>query len=149
MAFARYIVVVAVDGFQLGDERTHFAGIADRVDDLLHHQFAVEACKVLRPFHGFDVVIEVLGALGEICQVLIRQIDEKLLHILARHFNEVAAHAVADAARATVQHEPDGFRFVETNFDEVVAGAERAKVIGVVAAIEFGVLFENGVVTRL
>src|SRR5258708_19907072 len=93
--------------------------------------------------------MEVVGGFGEIWKGLVGQVDEELLHVLARHFDEVAAHAVADTARAAVQHEPDGFRLVEAHFDEVVAGAERAKVIGVVAAIELGMLLENGVVTRL
>src|ERR1700682_2546828 len=62
---------------------------------------------------------------------------------------EVAAHTVAHAAGAAVQHEPYVFRFIETNFDEVVAGAQRAEVIRLIAAIEFRVFFQNGVVTRL
>jgi DHA2 family multidrug resistance protein len=36
-----------------------------------------------------------------------------------------------------VQHEPHGPGFIQTDFDEMVAGAERTEVVGVVAAIGF------------
>src|SRR5882724_9221503 len=74
--------------------------------------------------------------------------DEEFLHVPARHFDEIAAHAVPDSARAAVQHEPNIFRFIQANFDEVIAGAEGAEMIRVIAAIELWMLFENGVVAR-
>src|SRR6266852_5455919 len=75
--------------------------------------------------------------------------DEESLHVPARDFDEVAAHAVPDSARAAVQHEPDVFPFIQANFDEVIAGAERAEMIRVIASIELWMLFENSVVARL
>src|SRR5882724_2096983 len=75
--------------------------------------------------------------------------DEKSLHVPACEFDEVAAHAVPDTARPAVQHEPHIFRFIQANFDEVIAGAERAEMIRMIAPIEFRMLFENGVVARL
>src|SRR6266436_3329007 len=120
-----------------------------RTGDLFHHQVAVPAGKILRPFNSFDVIIEVLGAFREIRQVLVRQVDEKFLHVLAGHFDEVAAHAVAYSSRTAVQHKPDAFRFIEADFDEVVAGAQRSEMIRMIAPIELRMLFENGVITRL
>src|SRR6266446_2559661 len=60
VAVERYVVVVTIDGLQLRDEGPHFAGITDRANDLLHHQVAVPACKILRPFDGFHIIVEVL-----------------------------------------------------------------------------------------
>src|SRR5436309_14467216 len=75
--------------------------------------------------------------------------DEEFLHVPARDFDEVAAHTVPDSARAAVEHEPNVFRFIQANFDEVIAGAERAEMIRMIAAIELWMFFENGVVARL
>ena len=75
--------------------------------------------------------------------------DEKFLNVSARHFDEIAAHAVPDSTRPAVQHEPNIFRFIQANFDEVIAGAERAEMIRVIASIELWMLFENSVVARL
>src|SRR6266581_2520882 len=72
VALACHIVVVAIYGLELGDERPHFAGSANGADDLLHHQVTIEACKILRPFHRFDVIVEVLGAFREIGEILVR-----------------------------------------------------------------------------
>src|SRR5207302_11030420 len=43
VAFAGYIVVMAVDGLQLANERAHFAASTHRANNLLHHQIAVAA----------------------------------------------------------------------------------------------------------
>src|SRR6266403_1101113 len=75
--------------------------------------------------------------------------DEKFLNVSARHFDEIAAHAVPDSTRPAVQHEPHIFGFIQANFDEVIAGAERAEMIRMIAAIELRVLFENRIVARL
>ena len=149
MPFPRDIVVVAVDRLRLRTEGRNHSRVPHRCDDVLHHDLAIPACILLRPVHGFDIVVEVLSVLRKIRQIRIRQIDEESLHILASQFNEVAAHAVTHSARARVQHEPDVIRFVETNFDEMVAGAQRAQVVGVVAAIQLGVLGQNRIVARL
>ena len=75
--------------------------------------------------------------------------DEEFLHVPARDFDEVAAHTVPDSARPAVQHEPHIFSFIQANFDEVIAGAERAEMIRIISTIEFRMLFQNGVVARL
>src|SRR5437879_12977728 len=75
--------------------------------------------------------------------------DGKFLNVSAHHFDEIAAHAVPDSTRPSVQHEPNIFRFIQANFDEVIAGAERAEMIRVIASIELWMLFENSVVARL
>src|SRR2546429_5329647 len=68
-----------------------------------------------------------LGAFRKIGEILVRQVAEELLHVLASQLDEVAAHAIADAPRTAVQHEPDHVRFIETNLDEVVAGSQRSE----------------------
>src|SRR6266567_5698322 len=149
MAFAGHIVVVAVDGLQLGNQRAHLTRITYRIEDLVHHQVAVRARKVLRPFDGLDVIVKMLGAFRKIGEILVRQVAEELLHVLASQLDEVAAHAIADAPRTAVQHEPDHVRFIETNLDEVVAGSQGAQMIRVVSAIELRMLFKDGIVARL
>jgi len=67
--------------FSSGDERVP-RGIADRADDLLHHQMAVPAREVLRPFDSFDVVVEVLGALRKYARSLSGRLMKNLLHSL-------------------------------------------------------------------
>jgi hypothetical protein len=54
-----------------------------------------------------------------------------------------AADGVADAARTRVQHEPDAVGLVEADFDEVVAGAQRAQVLVVVGLPQVRVLFDD------
>ena len=90
-----------------------------------------------------------LGVLREIRKIHIGQIDEEALHVVPRQLNEVAAHAVADTTRPTVEHEPDVIRFVQADFNEVVARTKRAQVIRVVAAIELGVLGQDRIVSWL
>src|SRR5215472_3573159 len=60
VTFTRNVIVVTVDRFQFGDERAHFPRAAYCGDNLLHHQMAIPACKILSPFDGFDIVIKVL-----------------------------------------------------------------------------------------
>src|SRR4029077_5307105 len=55
---ACHIVVVAVDALQLGSELRQEAATANRIHDLVHHQIAVRASKVLRPLDCFDIVVE-------------------------------------------------------------------------------------------
>ena len=147
--FAGDIVVVAVDGFEFGGERADFAGIADGGDDLAHHEIAIGAGKILSPFDGFDVIEEMLGAFGKVGKILVGEIGDVLLHVFAGEFDEVGAHAIANAARAGVKHEPDVVRLVEADFNEMIAGAESAEMIGVIAAIKLGMFFEDGVIARL
>src|SRR5215470_13758721 len=47
VTFASHIIVVAVDRFQFGDKRAHFARAAYCSDNLLHHQMAVPTRKIL------------------------------------------------------------------------------------------------------
>jgi hypothetical protein len=111
-----------------------------RTEDRGHHQVAVRAREALGPVDGEHVVVEVLGALGEVREVHVGQVVNVPTHVLLREFDEVRADAVADAARATVQHDPDALRLVEADLDEVVAAAERAEVLGGRPAVEPRVL---------
>jgi hypothetical protein len=47
-----------------------------------------------------------------------------------------------------VQHEPDALGFVEADFDEVVAGAQRAQVLVVVAVVQARVFLDDALEAR-
>src|SRR6185503_4602761 len=95
----------------------------------------------LRPADRFHVIVEAARALLQVSEVAIRKIDAGLAHLVLGALDEVAADAVADAARAAVEHEPDAIRLVEADLDEVVAAAERAELLlGRRVAIELAVL---------
>lgn len=61
--FARYLVVVAIDGLQPAQKRPTFTGLVYRPKGLFHHHAATEPPKVLRAFNRSGVVIELLRAL--------------------------------------------------------------------------------------
>src|SRR5439155_23183392 len=105
------------------DKFRHYAGIPYSRHDLFHHQLPIPLRIVLSPLNSFDVISEVLGVLREVRQVLIRKIDEKLPHVPACQFDEVASYAISNATRPAVQHEPDRFRLVQAHLDEMIAGA--------------------------
>src|SRR5664279_5623469 len=69
-----------------------------------------------------------------------------MLHVLLRELDEVRTDPIADAARAGVQHEPHVIGRIETDLDEVIAGAERAEVIDIVAAADPRMLVEDRLV---
>jgi hypothetical protein len=125
---ARDVVVVAVDGHAAERERRDALGVGERLQGRLHHQLAVLAGEVLGPLDRLDVVAEVLGALRQIREVLVGQVDHPALHLPLGEGDEVRADAVTDPARARVQHDPHLLALVEADLDEVVAGAERAEV---------------------
>jgi hypothetical protein len=133
VVLARDVVVVAVDGHAAERERGDRPGLAERLQGRLHHQLAVVARVVLGPLDRLDVVAEVLGALRQIREVLVGQVDHPALHLPLGEGDEVRADAVADPARARVQHDPHVLALVEAHLDEVVAGPERAEVHGVFA----------------
>src|SRR5260370_10281161 len=91
------VVVVAVHRLNVGVEGGHFPTLAHRADDVCHHQLAIRESKVLRPLHCKAVVVEVLGALGQVGQVLIGKIDHPLAHVFLGKLNERRADAVAHA----------------------------------------------------
>src|SRR5437588_8078939 len=68
---------------------------------------------------NYGVIVEMLCAFREIGQVLVGQVDEKLLHVFASQLDEIAPHAIAYAPRTAVQHKPNTISFIEANFDEV------------------------------
>src|SRR5205823_3162960 len=89
----------------------------------------VGARIVLRPAHGLDVVVEVLGAFREIRQVAIGQLELGTLGVTPRELDEVGANGVADAAAARMQHDPGAIVFVQAELDEMVAAAESAELV--------------------
>src|SRR5262245_51519527 len=48
-----------------------------------------------------------------------------------------------------MEHEPDLIVFIQTKFEEVVAGSERAQMVDVIAAIQLRVFFGNCLVPDL
>ena len=97
-------------------------------DDPIHHLLTVEQGVLLRPPHLADVRPELVRALGEVGEVLVRQGDPPLLAQLARHRDVVLGDLVADAPRPGVQEQPHPVLLVEGHLDEVVAGPERAEL---------------------
>src|SRR5947209_20274780 len=90
-----------------------------------------------------------LGPLGEVREVLIREVDHPALHVFLSELDEELADSIADAARAAVEDEPDVLRLVEADLDEVVAGAEGAEVVEIVALSEARMLRDDLGVLRL
>ena len=130
-----HVVVVAVHRLGLGLERLG-DDLAHRLDHMTHHDLAVHARVTLRPVDREHVVRVVLAAFRQVREVLVRQVDHPALHLLLRQLDEVGADGVADAARTGVQHEPHALFLVETDLDEMVAGAERAEMVEVVGLLQ-------------
>src|SRR5437763_1367333 len=63
------IVVVAVDGLNFRCEWRDNTGIPHRRDYVVHHDPAIPARVVLRPSDSLDVIVEVPGAFGEVCEI--------------------------------------------------------------------------------
>lgn len=122
VALALHIVMVAIDCFHMRLERL-LDHAAYGVDQVLHHDFAVDARELLGPADRLDVVIVVLGAFFEVGQVLVRQVDHVAPHVLPRQLDEMGADRIAHAARAGMQHQPDEVFLVQANLDEMVATA--------------------------
>src|SRR5262249_11027460 len=78
------------------------------------------------PADRFHVVVEMRGALLEIRQIPVRQVELPALGIAPGELDEVGADRVADAAAAGVEHGPDVARLVGADLDEVVAAAQSA-----------------------
>src|SRR5258708_18092527 len=70
-----HVVVVTTHHFHIGFERRDFFRALERRDHVSHHKLAVGQRVVLRPVHRADVVLEVLRALRQVGEVLIRQVD--------------------------------------------------------------------------
>src|SRR3954470_6749832 len=140
------VIVMAVHRSAGDLERRQVA--PQRVEDDVHHLRAVGGGVVLRPIDGLHVIVEVSGALGEVREIRVRQMNVVALKIFLRELDEVAADRVADAAAAGVQHHPGLALFVEAKLDEVVSAAKRAHLVRPArmlanALLHAGVLFEN------
>ena len=103
--------------------------LAQRGEHRGEHELAVDARVLLRPLDRLDVVVEELGALAQIGEVAVGQVDLLALHLAPRELDEVRADPVAGAAAAAVEHHPDAVLLVEADLDEVVAAAERAELL--------------------
>src|ERR1700676_400498 len=131
---ARDVVVVAVhDGLGATEARQLDLAVTQRLERVLHHDLAVGASVVLGPTHRFHVGVERRRVFGEVSQVAIGDRHAGALELLVRAFDVERADAVAHAARAGVQDEPNVARFVEAELAEVVAAAHRAELLAHVA----------------
>ena len=74
--------------------------------------------------------------------------DAEPPHVFPREIDEVAPHAISNAARSAVQHEPYVIGFIEADLDEVIAGPERPEVIGVLPPSQLGCLVRIDIVPR-
>ncbi len=110
---------------------------------LLHHQFAVGQRIVLRPVHRADVVLEVLRALRQVREVLVRQVDHPLAHVVLCQLDEKGAEAIAHATRSRVQQEPDVLVLIEADLDEMVPRAQRPEVIDALHMIQLRILVDD------
>jgi hypothetical protein len=63
---------------------------------------------VLLPLHCADV-----------CEILVRQVDHPLEHVVLVPFDEKRAAAIAHTTQSLVQQEPGVFVFLVANFDQV------------------------------
>src|SRR6266508_2708065 len=72
-----------------------------------------------------------------------------LAHVIARHFDEKHADAVADTARAAVQHKPYLIALIEADFDKMIAGPQRTQMIHIIAAVELWILLDKNFVAVL
>ena len=83
-----------------------------------------------KPGDGGDVALKQWLARFQPGEIPIRQRPRELWPVqgFASLGNEIRADAVADAARARVQHGPDLFALIEADFDEVVTTAKRAQM---------------------
>ncbi len=104
--------------------------------------------------HSPDIVIEVFSAFREVGEITIRQVGHQAFHILARQLDEVIGDAVADAATAGMQHDPDLVVFIQADFNEVIAAAQRAHLTNPVAELakrfeQVGMLLCHGREPRL
>src|SRR5947209_6933511 len=126
---ARDVVVVAVHGgLGAGEARELDFAVAQRFERVLHHDLAVEASVVLREPDGLDVRVERRRVLGEVGEIAVGDRHTGARELFVRAFDVVRADAVAHAARAGVQHEPDAAGLVEAHLAEVVAAGHLAEL---------------------
>src|SRR5579883_2141974 len=93
-----HVVVMAAHHFYIGLEHRDLSRTLDRCDQVAHHQIAIGQGVVLRPVHRADVVLEVLRALRQVGEILVRQIDHPLTHVVLRQLDEKRAEAIAHAS---------------------------------------------------
>lgn len=142
VVLTRHIAVVTVHCFHLCI-KCHRQYLGHRSHDMCHHDGTISHRESLRPVHGLHVVTEMLGTLGQVSQVLIRQVDVPLPHIVLGQLNKVATDAVTHTTRSAMQHEPHSILFIQTHFHEVVAGTQRTQMLNMVRLRHLRVLLSN------
>ncbi|AEI09692.1 hypothetical protein CRES_1336 [Corynebacterium resistens DSM 45100] len=123
----RGVVVVTVDALDF----LEFAPdkISHAFDETIHHLLSVQPREPLRPVKVGDVCIELRCALDEVGQVLRRQADPILRAVLLSCEDVLLRDPVAHSARARVEEQPHAILFVQAQFDEVVAAAQRPQLL--------------------
>ena len=90
-----------------------------------HHDLAVLPSVILAPEHIRNVGLELRGPFEKISQVGVFQ----GLVLGLRQFDVTVCELVANAAGAGVQDQPHRIGLIQTDFQEVVARSERAKLL--------------------
>src|SRR5580700_4409743 len=144
-----HVVVMAAHDFNILFERWDFSRAMHCRDQVTHHQLAVGQRVVLRPVHCADVVLEVLRALRQVCEVLVRQVDHPLAHVVLCQLDEEGAEAIAHAARSRVQQEPDVLVLIEADFDEMVPRSKRPEVIDALNMVQLRILVDDRLIQML
>src|SRR4051794_3321820 len=96
--------------------------------DPVEHLLPVQKSKALCPAEIAEVVREILGVLGQVCEVPIGKVDALLLHPVLGLGDVARADLIADATRSAVDRDPDVLIGVETNLNEVIAASECAEL---------------------
>src|SRR5262249_11372019 len=127
---------------------------------LLHQQLPVAPGIIRRRPHGADVVSPLRAVHRRTRELTVGQLDAVLLRHAAQHGQGVVAHLVAEAARAAVDHHADHVLFQpqhrrgflvedlidDLHFEEVVARAERAALLGAAGQGEVADVVGHGTV---
>src|SRR4030095_12032265 len=93
------------------------------------HGMTVGRGVVLRPSDGLHVVIEVLCAFAKVRKIPVREPQLIAFCVPLGKLYKIGPDGVPDAATPRVQHHPPPLRLVETDFDEMIAAAQRAHLV--------------------
>ena len=89
---------MAVHHFLGSLKRRDLAGTLECPDEVVHHELSIGHCEVLRPMDGLQIIVEVVGSLGEIGQILVRKVDHPCAHVFLRQFDEIGPDPIPHAS---------------------------------------------------
>ena len=132
--------MVAINRFH-GCIKLHTQAYLHGLNNPSHHHLAINAGKLLGPFHRFHILIEMVSAFGQIRQVFVGQVNVPFFHILFCQLDKVGANAIPHSSGSAVQHHPNRFCFIQADFDKVVTGTQGSQMIYVVGVFQHRMLF--------